>query len=114
MYPTLLLLQATANPIYGTLFMYVAIAAIFYFILWRPQQRQRKQHDQTIRALKRGDEIVTAGGIVGEVVHIKEQTAGQPTPEDQITIRSGESRLVVERGRIVRVGAARGAATPAP
>ena len=114
MYPTLLLLQAAANPIYGTLFMYVAIAAIFYFILWRPQQRQRKQHDQTVRALKRGDEIVTAGGIVGEVVHIKEQTAGQVTPEDQITIRSGESRLVVERGRIVRVGTARAAATPTP
>lgn len=114
MYPTLLLLQAAANPIYGTLFMYVAIAAIFYFILWRPQQRQRKQHEQTIRSLKRGDEIVTAGGIVGEVVHIKEQTAGQVTNEDQITIRSGESRLVVERGRIVRVGAARGAAAPTP
>jgi preprotein translocase subunit YajC len=112
MYPTLFLLQASANPIFGTLFMYVAIAAIFYFILWRPQQRQRKQHEQTIRSLKRGDEIVTAGGIVGEVVHIKERTAGQVTPEDQITIRSGESRLVVERGRIVRVGSAPGAAAP--
>ena len=114
MYPTLLLLQASANPIFGTLFMYVAIAAIFYFILWRPQQRQRKQHEQTIRTLKRGDEIVTAGGIVGEVVHIKEQTAGQITPEDQVTIKSGESRLIVERGRIVRVGPARGAAAPTP
>jgi len=112
MYPTLLLLQASANPIFGTLFMYVAIAAIFYFILWRPQQRQRKQHEQTIRSLKRGDEIVTAGGIVGEVVHIKEQTAGQVTPEDQVTIKSGESRLIVERGRIVRVGSARGGAAP--
>jgi preprotein translocase subunit YajC len=110
MLPTLLLLQSTANPLFGTLFMYVAIAAIFYFILWRPQQRQRKQHDQTVRSLKRGDEIVTAGGIVGEVVQIKELTAGQVSAEDQITIRSGESRLVVERGRIARVAGARAAA----
>lgn len=107
MYPTLLLLQASANPLFGTLFMYVAIAAIFYFILWRPQQRQRKQHEQTIRSLKRGDEIVTAGGIVGEVVNIKELAAGQVSAEDQITIRSGESRLVVERGRIARVATTR-------
>jgi preprotein translocase subunit YajC len=107
MYPTLLLLQTSANPLYGSLFMYVAIAAIFYFVLWRPQQRQRREHDQTVRALKRGDEIVTAGGIVGEVVAIKELTAGTPSPEDQLTIRSG-----VERGRVARVASARGA-TPA-
>jgi preprotein translocase subunit YajC len=112
MYPTLLLLQAAANPLYGSLFMYVAIAAIFYFVLWRPQQRQRKAHDQTVRTLKRGDEIVTVGGIVGEVVAIKELTAGTPSPEDQLTIRSGESRLIVERGRVARVAGARGA-TPA-
>ena len=103
MLASLLALQTSTNPLFGTLFMYVAIAAIFYFVLWRPQARQRKQHDQTIRSLKRGDQIVTAGGIVGEVVHIKELATGQVSPEDQITIRSGESRLVVERARIVRV-----------
>ncbi len=113
MYPTLLLLQAATNPIFGSLFMYVAIAAIFYFILWRPQQRQRKAAEAMIRSLKRGDEIVTVGGIVGEVVAIKEATAGTPSPEDQLTIRSGESRLVVERGRVARVLGARGAAPAA-
>ena len=116
MYPTLLLLQAATNPIFGSLFMYVAIAAIFYFILWRPQQRQRKAAEAMIRSLKRGDEIVTVGGIVGEVVAIKEATTGTPSPEDQLTIRSGESRLVVERGRIARINSqvrAASGATPA-
>ena len=113
MYPTLLLLQvSTANPMFGTLFMYVAIAAIFYFILYRPQKAQKQLHEQTIRSIKRGDDIVTAGGLVGEVVSIKEAVAGQASPEDQVTIRSGESRLVVERGRIARVVIARGV-TPA-
>ena len=87
-----------------TLFMYAAFAAIFYFILWRPQAQQRKRHASLIEALKRGDEIVTAGGIVGQVVHIQELAAGKPSSADRITIKSGESRLVVERGRIVQVG----------
>jgi preprotein translocase subunit YajC len=109
MLPTLLLLQASANPLFGTLFMYVAIAAIFYFILWRPQQRQRKQQDEMLRAIKRGDEVVTSGGIVGEVVLIKEQTTGQTSPEDHVTIRTGDTRLVVERRGIARVSGPRAA-----
>ncbi len=110
MLPTLLLLQASANPLFGTLFMYVAIAAIFYFVLFRPQQAQRRQHDTAVKAIKRGDAVVTAGGIVGEVVHVREQTAGSPGADDHITIRSGESRLVVERGRIAKVGVVRAVA----
>jgi preprotein translocase subunit YajC len=91
------------NPLYSTIFMYVAIAAIFYFVLWRPQAAQRRAHDAAIRSVKRGDEVVTAGGIVGQVVHVHEATAGTPGHEDRITIKSGESRLIVERGRIARV-----------
>lgn len=84
------------------------IFAIFYFLMIRPQQKQRRDHEERLRNLKRGDEIVTNGGIVGKVVHIKESTKdGQPqkTMEDLVTISSGESRLVVERGRIARVAA---------
>lgn len=115
MHTSLFLLQvAGASPLYGTLVMYVAIAAIFYFILWRPQAAQRKRHAETMRALKRGDEVVTAGGIVGEVVAIKELATGQVGDTDLITIKSAESRLVVERGRIARIVPRGGAAaTPA-
>jgi preprotein translocase subunit YajC len=96
-----------SNPLTGFLVQIVLIIAIFYFIVIRPQQRQRSKHEQALRELKRGDEVVTAGGIIGEVVHIKEGTKdGAPaqTMEDRVTIKSGESRLVVERGRIARVG----------
>jgi preprotein translocase subunit YajC len=102
----LLQLFTGSNPIVGTMFMYVAIAAIFYFILIRPQQRQRKQQEDLVRSLKRGDEVITAGGIIGEVVAIKEASKdGSTTPsmDDRITIKSAESRLVVERGRITRI-----------
>ncbi len=102
-----------ANPLYSTIFMYVAIAAIFYFVLWRPQAAQRKQHDAALRAIKKGDEVVTAGGIVGQVVHIQESTTGAVSAEDRVTIKSGESRLIIERGRITRVVAGAGAASAA-
>jgi preprotein translocase subunit YajC len=95
------------NPFTGFLPI-ILIFFIFYFIIFRPQAKQRKQLEAQLMALKRGDEVVTAGGIVGEVLHIKEGTKdGQParTLEDRITIKSGESRLIVERGRIARVAA---------
>jgi len=87
-------------------FQVVAIFAIFYFVMIRPQQKQRRQHEDRLRNLKRGDEVVTSGGIIGKVVHISETVKdGKPsaTMDDRITIKSDESRLVVERGRIARV-----------
>jgi preprotein translocase subunit YajC len=88
------------------LFQIAAIFAIFYFLMIRPQQKQRRDHEERLRNLKKGDEIVTAGGIVGEVVHLRESAKDgkvEKSMEDRITIKSGESRLVVERGRIARV-----------
>lgn len=81
------------------------IIAIIYFIMVRPQQKQRRQHETALRSLKRGDEVVTAGGIVGEVIHIREMSTDAKANklDDRITIKSGESRLVVERGRIARI-----------
>jgi preprotein translocase subunit YajC len=73
----------------------LAIFAIIYFLLFRPQRKEQERHRQMLQALKKGDEVVTAGGIIGTVVHAE---------EDRLTIRSGEStRLVVERSRIARV-----------
>jgi preprotein translocase subunit YajC len=84
--------------------MYGAIFAIFYFVLIRPQSMQRKKHDELVLGLKKGDEIVTTGGLVGEVVFIKEmgdeKTAGL---EDRVTIKTGDTRVVIERGRIARI-----------
>jgi preprotein translocase subunit YajC len=94
----------------------VAIFAIFYFLLIRPQQKQRRQHEQALQNIKRGDEIVTAGGLVGEIVHIKEAVvdgAPKKTMEDRVTVKSGESRVIVERGRIAKVVAPTGTSTEA-
>jgi preprotein translocase subunit YajC len=68
--------------------------AIFWFILIRPQRQQQKRHEEMLKQLKRGDEIITSGGIVGRVIHVK---------DDRLTIESGESRLVVDRARVASV-----------
>ena len=94
-----------SNPILGSIFMYGAIFAIFYFILIRPQSTQRKKHDELVRSLKKGDEIVTTGGLIGEVLFIKEKGGDDKTSgmEDRVTIKSGDTRVIIERGRIARI-----------
>ena len=69
--------------------------AVFYFLFIRPQNQARKKHQDVLASLKKGDEITTAGGIIGKVKDIK---------EDRVSIESGGSTLVVDRSRIVRVG----------
>jgi preprotein translocase subunit YajC len=108
--PALLVLQAGGGGLGSMspfLIQVTLILAIFYFFLIRPQQQQKKKHEEALRAIKRGDQVVTFGGIVGEVVHIKETVIGEGATarpmEDQITIKSAESRLVVERGKIARI-----------
>ena len=109
-FPNLLALQAPApsggSSLTPLLFQFGLIFLIFYFLIIRPQQRQRKRHEEALRNLKRGDKVVTTGGIIGEVVHIKETTKdGTPSPtmEDEVTMKSAESRFIVERGRIARI-----------
>ena len=91
--------------------MYGGIFAIFYFLLIRPQQQQRKKHEQAVLEIKKGDRVVTAGGLIGEVQHIKTGTTA--SPEDEITVKSGESRVIVERGRIAKIFAASGVSSSA-
>ena len=86
----------------------IAIVAIFYFLLVRPQSKERKRQEQTRMELKRGDEVVTAGGVIGEVIHIQLAPAAEgkdaaPSMVDRITIRSGESKFIIERAAIARV-----------
>jgi preprotein translocase subunit YajC len=118
-HPALLVLQAGGGGL-GSMSPFLVqvtlILAIFYFFLIRPQQQQKKKHEEALRAIKRGDQVVTFGGIVGEVVHIKELVVGEGATarpmEDQVTIKSAESRLVVERGKIARIVG--GTTAPAP
>jgi preprotein translocase subunit YajC len=100
MTPTLLALVAQAAPPAGrgmtVLLIYiVAFIAIMYFLILRPQRRIQQKHQQMISAIKKGDEIVTDGGIIGSVVHLT---------DDRVTIRTAENtRIVIARPKIARV-----------
>ena len=45
---------------------------IFYFLLWRPQSKRRKEHQELMAGLSKGDEVVTAGGIVGHINRVED------------------------------------------
>ena len=50
----------------------VGFVAIFYFLLWRPQSKRRKEHQALMASLTKGDEVVTAGGILGQVTKVED------------------------------------------
>ncbi|MGY3436537.1 MULTISPECIES: preprotein translocase subunit YajC [unclassified Marinovum] len=50
----------------------ILIFAIMYFLLIRPQQKKMKQHTNMVNALRRGDQVVTQGGLIGKVTKVKE------------------------------------------
>ena len=56
------------------LLMMLSIFVIFYFLLIRPQQKKAKEHREFLENLKRGDRIITAGGLVGDIIAITDQT----------------------------------------
>lgn len=90
-----LALQAPANRGGMILVIYiVSFGLIAWFLLIRPQRRMQQHHQQMLSALKRGDEVMTDGGIIGTVVHLT---------EDRVTVKSGETRIVIARGKIARI-----------
>jgi preprotein translocase subunit YajC len=54
--------------------MLVIMGALFYFMIIRPQQKQKRDHQNMLSAVKTGDKIMTAGGIVGMVTNVKDDT----------------------------------------
>lgn len=58
--------------LFEQLFPFVLIMVIFYFLLIRPQMKRQKEHQAMVEAVKRGDTVVTAGGLIGKVVKVKE------------------------------------------
>ncbi len=65
-------MQGQGAGILGSLLPLVIIFAIFYFLIIRPQQQQAKKHKEMVDNLKRGDKIVTSGGIIAEVIKNEE------------------------------------------
>ena len=78
-----------------TLVMFGAMFAIFYFLMIRPQQKQKQERERMLSAIKRGDKVVTTSGMFGPVTTLTDKT---------ITLRVADQvKLEFERGAIGRV-----------
>ena len=66
---------AAAPPGWLQFLPIVGMVAIFWFLIIRPQMRQQKIHRDRIAAVKKGDQVVTAGGLLGKVIKVDEQYA---------------------------------------
>ena len=78
--------DAAAGGMGSTIIMMVAMLGIFYFMLIRPENKRKKEAEQTRNSVKTGDEIVTIGGICGKVVNVKDDKIVIETSADQVRI----------------------------
>ena len=96
--PSFVILQAApgGGP-FEFLFPMALIFLIFYFLLIRPQQKRQKEHDAMLKAVQKGDRVVTSGGLHGEVVG---------TSDEVITLdvgaQKGQLRVKVDRSKVER------------
>ena len=80
------LTTSTTPGLASPLIMMVLMFAIFYFMLIRPENQRKKEAEQMRSSVKKGDKIVTIGGIVGTVVDVKENKIVMETGADQVRI----------------------------
>ena len=76
------------------IFQIMLMIFIFYFILIRPQRKERRRHQEMLSKLAKGDRVMTNGGILGEIVH---------ATETELMIKTaGNTRIAIDRGHVAR------------
>ena len=79
----------------------VAIFVVFYFLLIRPQQKKQKEARAMLESLEKGNEVVTAGGILGRIVKLDEQYATvEVAPNVQMTVQRGSISQLLPKGTL--------------
>ena len=73
--------------------MIVALIAVFYFMMYRPQKKQEKETRALLDSLQVGDEITTHSGIIGKIVSMKDETVTIETSKDKTKIRFLKSAI---------------------
>ena len=85
----------------GFLIMVVAMFAILYFFMIRPQMKRQKEMKQMIEALQKGDEVVIGGGILGRVTRLADNfLTVEIAPNTEVTVQKGAVQMVLPKGTI--------------
>lgn len=71
----------------------ILIFAIMYFLLIRPQQKKVKEHAKMVEALRRGDQVITQGGLIGKVVKVKEDGELEVELAENVKVRVVQSTI---------------------
>jgi preprotein translocase subunit YajC len=80
--------------LFGPMGMLVIMGVMLYFLMFRPEQKRRKQHAELLKSIRAGDKVTTSGGIVGVVVSVKEKT---------VALRSADTKLEVNKSAIAEI-----------
>jgi len=84
-----------AQGLFGNPFIFIVLMIVMmYFLLFRPQSQQRKQQVKLQDSLKSGDKVVTASGIVGVVISVKDRT---------VTVRSMDAKMEVTKASVTEI-----------
>jgi preprotein translocase subunit YajC len=87
------------DPFISTLVPLILLFGIFYFLLIRPQQQRIKTHQQMVEAVRRGDTVVTAGGLIGKVAKVKDDGELMVEIADNVQVRVLKSTLTEVRSK---------------
>lgn len=85
------------DPFLSSLIPLVLLFGIFYFLIIRPQQQRMKAHQAMVAAVKRGDTVVTAGGLIGKVAKVKDDGEVMIEIADNVQVRVLKSTLTEVR-----------------
>ena len=86
------------QPILMTFLPMILLVVVFYFILIRPQQQRAKHQSQLLKNLKSGDKVVTASGIVGVVITVKDKTVSLRSADAKMEITKSSVAEIIESG----------------
>jgi preprotein translocase subunit YajC len=79
----------------------IAIVVVFYFLLIRPQQKRAKETKAMLEALQKGDEVVTAGGLVGRISKLSDAYANvEIAPNVEVTVQRSAISLLLPKGTL--------------
>lgn len=87
------------SDVFGTVFLFVALLAIWFFLIIRPQQSQVKKHKEMIDNLRRGDNIVTNGGLIGKITKVIDDHEFQVEIADGVKVRVARSSVSILRSK---------------
>jgi preprotein translocase subunit YajC len=91
--------QAGASSIASPLLLVGMMFVIFYFFLIRPQQKRQKQHQEMVNAVRRGDTVVTSGGMIGRVTKVIDDNEIQVELAENVRVRVVKGTLADVRGK---------------